>query len=60
MADKKRAEEAKIGNEPKSGKGAVLMRGGSDVETTGNARLRGEDPSPDDRRRGETSRADRR
>lgn len=60
MADKKLSKDAKIGNEPKSGKGAGLMRGGSDVQMTGNARLRGEDPSPDDRRRGETSRSDKR
>ncbi len=31
-----------------------------DFEMTGNARRRGEDPSPDDRERGETSVKDRR
>lgn len=30
-----------------------------DVQIVGNAKLRGEDPSPDDRRRGETSIADK-
>ena len=29
-----------------------------DIEATGNARRKGEDPSPDDRDRGETSSAD--
>lgn len=32
---------------------------GDEAEIGGNARLRGEDPSPDDRKRGETSIADR-
>ncbi len=34
--------------------------GGEDFEMTGNARRRGEDPSPDDRDRGETSVKERR
>lgn len=62
MADKKHAAEQSVpgGNPKSSGKGGGKSRGGGGPEDpVGNARLRGEDPSPDDRARGETSRADR-
>ena len=37
---------------------APARRDEADTEAAGNARLKGEDPSPDDRERGETSEAD--
>ena len=37
---------------------ATMQEGGSAFDIAGNARVRGEDPSPDDRPRGETSSAD--
>lgn len=61
MADKKQADRApEGGNDKSSGKGGgKSVSGGARTETVGNARARGEDPSPDDRRRGETSASDR-
>ena len=66
MADKKKSayeprqgKKSETGNNKSSGKGGgKSMPGGPDVDIVGNAKLRGEDPSPDNRRRGETSRAD--
>jgi hypothetical protein len=58
MADKKRAAEQQVdgGNAKSSGKGGgKSFKGGPAVDPVGNARLRGEDPSPDNRRRGEIS-----
>jgi hypothetical protein len=62
MADKKRAADQAVpgGNDKSSGKGGgKSAKGGRVADPAGNARLRGQDPSPDDRRRGETSDADR-
>ena len=67
MADtKKSAHQPRVGkkseggNNKSSGKGGgKSISGGSDQAIVGNARMRGEDPSPDNRRRGESSRADR-
>ena len=61
MADKKQAKDAGVpgGNDRSSGTGGGKgMSGGPEDDIVGNARLRGEDPSPDDRSRGDTSRAD--
>ena len=59
MADKKRAKDASVpgGNDRSSGGGGGHGKaGGAHIDDpVGNARLKGEDPSPDDRRRGETS-----
>ena len=60
MADKENAKDATVpgGNPESSGTGGGKGRsGGPDVDPVGNARLAGEDPSPDDRPRGDTSRA---
>lgn len=51
----------------KKGGGDTINRGPApkrdndrdEFDITGNARVRGEDPSPDDRKRGETSQRDR-
>jgi hypothetical protein len=61
MADKHTCEHLKRGggNPKSSGKGGGAS-GGPDPHVAQNARLRGEDPSPDNRARGETSRGDRR
>ncbi len=59
MADKKRPADHKVagGNPKSSGKGGgKSVRAGASADAVGNARVRGQDPSPDDRRRGETSR----
>ncbi len=61
MADKPQAKDAKVlgGNPESSGTGGGKGKaGGPDIDPVGNARLAGEDPSPDDRERGDTSRAD--
>jgi hypothetical protein len=65
MADKKKSAyqpsraELTEGNNKSSGKGGGKSApGGPEPDIVGNAKLRGEDPSPDNRRRGETSRAD--
>lgn len=67
MADKKKSglqprvgRKSEGGNDKSSGKGGGKSKsGGPELDIVGNARMRGEDPSPDDRRRGESSRADR-
>jgi hypothetical protein len=64
MADKKQGaagSRAGAGNPKSSSKGGgkSTRRGAPVKDPAGNARLRGEDPSPDNRRRGEGSRADR-
>jgi hypothetical protein len=62
MADRKTARDQTVpgGNEKSSGKGGgKSAAGGVEAPDPGNARLAGEDPSPDNRRRGEVSRADR-
>lgn len=55
MADKKTGGSAPAGgNDKSSGKGGGRSApGGAEVDPVRNARERGEDPSPDDRRRGE-------
>ncbi len=60
MADRQRSDADRPGGNQRSsgaggGKGA---HGVIEVDAVGNARLRGEDPSPDDRARGQTSQAD--
>jgi hypothetical protein len=58
MADKKQARDATIpgGNSKSDGKGGGKSRsGGANVDPVGNARLKGQDPSPDDRTRGSRS-----
>ena len=60
MANKKQAKDAKVpgGNRRSSGLGGGKgMRGGAHADPVGNVKLRGEDPSPDDRERGETARS---
>ena len=63
MADKKKAKDATVagGNDKSSGKGGGKSRaGGADVgPVAGNVRLSGADPSPDNRRRGETAQPNR-
>jgi len=46
------------GSEGPAQQSAKMQEGGSAFDIAGNARARGEDPSPDDRARGETSSAD--
>jgi hypothetical protein len=61
LAEDRRARDQTIpgGNPKSSGKGGGRsLSGGAQVDPVGNVRLRGEDPSPDNRRRGETSHAD--
>ena len=62
MADKERsAYQEKAGQMPAAGNskgGGNSKPGGPEVDIVGNARLRGEDPSPDNRKRGQTSKAD--
>jgi hypothetical protein len=59
MADKKKAKDAAVGggNDKSSGKGGgkSLSSGARVADPAGNARLKGGDPSPDNRRRGETA-----
>jgi hypothetical protein len=62
MADKKRAADQAVagGNDKSSGKGGGKSAGGGRAaEPARNTRLKGQDPSPDNRRRGEVSEADR-
>ena len=63
MADRKKAKDQTVpgGNSKSSGKGGgkSIAGGANAPDPAGNARLAGEDPSPDNRRRGEVSRADR-
>ncbi|HWX47622.1 MAG TPA: hypothetical protein VNZ61_06185 [Roseomonas sp.] len=62
MADKKKSDyqpstqqKAQGGNNKSSGKGGGKSQpGGAQDDMVGNARLRGEDPSPDNRKRGQT------
>jgi hypothetical protein len=62
MADKgKSAYQEKTGEMPAAGNskgGGNSKPGGPEVDIVGNAKLRGEDPSPDNRKAGQTSRAD--
>ena len=62
MADKqKSAYQEHAGKMPDAGNskgGGNSKPGGAEVDIVGNARLRGEDPSPDNRKSGQTSRAD--
>ncbi|SHJ63950.1 hypothetical protein SAMN02745194_03024 [Roseomonas rosea] len=62
MADKgKSAYQEHAGNMPDAGNskgGGNSKPGGDPADIVGNARLRGEDPSPDNRKRGQTSQAD--
>jgi len=46
------------GSEGPAQQSAKMQEGGSAFDIAGNARVRGEDPSPNDRARGETSSAD--
>ena len=58
MADRKKATDAKNpgGNDRSSGLGGGKgMSGGPNPQVAKNARLKGEDPSPDNRKRGEVS-----
>jgi hypothetical protein len=62
MADKKKPKDATVagGARKSSGKGGGKSAStGARADTVGDARQRGEDPSPDNRRRGETARSDR-
>ena len=59
MADKKNPTTVPGGNRKSSGPGGGKGRSGDrKLDVRGNARVASEDPSPDTRRRGETSRAD--
>ena len=58
MADKKTARDAGVpgGNDKSSGKGGGKSRSdGVQADPVGNSRLRGEDPSPDNRTRGSSA-----
>ncbi|MBP0445983.1 hypothetical protein J8J14_14495 [Roseomonas sp. SSH11] len=59
MADKqKSAFQEHAGKMPDAGNskgGGNSKPGGDDQDIVGNARLKGEDPSPDNRKRGQTS-----
>ena len=61
MADKMRSDADRPGgnNRSSGGAGGKGARGVIEVDGVGNARLRGEDPSPDNRPRGGGSVADR-
>ena len=55
MADNKMARDESIpgGNDKSDGKGGGKSRsGGAAVDPVGNAKLKGQDPSPDNRERG--------
>lgn len=62
MADKKKSTyEEHAGQMPQAGNskgGGNSKPGGDPGDIVGNMKLRGEDPSPDNRRRGETSSGD--
>ncbi|WP_426957886.1 hypothetical protein [Muricoccus radiodurans] len=60
MADKKNSDaQTGAGNGKSSGGGGGKgASGGAEVDIVGNAKLRGEDPSPDNRGRGETASSD--
>jgi len=60
MADKMRSGADRPNADGATGHGGGKgARGVIEVDAVGNARLRGEDPSPDDRPRGDRSTADR-